>query len=164
MRQIIKHTLLASALFMITSILALSLSAQTLKEEEVDCLAEALYFEARSESLIAQLAVGNVIYKRVKSSKFPNTFCSVVRQSNKTKKGKLIKHKCQFSYYCDGKEETIYNGEAYKKSVRIAHLVMEGVVIDHIKNALYYHASYVEPSWATDKKYLGKVGLHKFYK
>jgi spore germination cell wall hydrolase CwlJ-like protein len=164
MRQIIKHTLLASALFMITSILALSLSAQTLKEEEVDCLAEALYFEARSENLIAQLAVGNVIYKRVKSSKFPNTFCSVVRQSNKTKKGKLIKNKCQFSYYCDGKKETIYDVEAYKKAVSISHLVMEGVVIEHIRDALYYHASYVRPYWSENKKYLGKVGLHNFYK
>ena len=163
MKKLIKYTLLTTALFIILSILSLSLSAQNLKEE-VDCLAEALYFESRSESLIAQIAVGNVIYQRVKSPKFPSTFCDVVRQSNKTKKGKLIKHKCQFSYYCDGKEETIYNGEAYKKSVSAAQLVMEGVVIDHIKNALYYHASYVTPYWAEDKKYLGKVGLHKFYK
>ena len=95
MKQVIKYALLTSTVCMLISLLSLSLSAQTLLEEEVDCLAEALYFEARSESFIAQLAVGNVIYNRVKSSKFPNTFCDVVRQSNKTKNGKLIKNKCQ---------------------------------------------------------------------
>ena len=164
MKQVIKYTLLTSTVCMLISLLSLSLSAQTLLEEEVGCLAEALYFEARSESFIAQLAVGNVIYNRVKSSKFPNTFCDVVRQSNKTKNGKLIKNKCQFSYYCDGKKETVYDVEAYKKAVSIAHLVMEGVVIEHIRDALYYHASYVRPYWSKNKKYLSKVGLHKFYK
>jgi spore germination cell wall hydrolase CwlJ-like protein len=48
--------------------------------------------------------------------------------------------------------------------VSIAHLVMEGVVIEHIRDALYYHASYVRPYWSKNKKYLSKVGLHKFYK
>jgi spore germination cell wall hydrolase CwlJ-like protein len=164
MKQVLMYALLTATICMLFSLLSLSLSAQTLLEEEVDCLAEALYFEARSESFIAQLAVGNVIYNRVKSSKFPNTFCDVVRQSNKTKKGKLIKNKCQFSYYCDGKKETIYDVEAYKKAVSISHLVMEGVVIEHIRDALYYHASYVRPYWSKNKKYLGKVGLHNFYK
>ena len=46
----------------------------------------------------------------------------------------------------------------------MAHLVMEGVIIDYIKDALYYHAAYVRPYWSKNKKYLGKVGLHNFYK
>ena len=149
--------------YIISVFFTLTVFAQNL-EEEVSCLSEALYFEARSESFIAQIAVGNVIYNRVKSSKFPNTFCGVVHQANKTKSGKIIKHRCQFSYYCDGKEETFYNGLAYEKAVEIAYLVLEDVSIEFLGEALYYHAIYVNPSWAKHKKYLGRAGLHKFYK
>ena len=157
-----------TTLFILSFILSVfytyTITAQTSLDKNVDCLAEAIYFEARSENFMAQLAVGNVIYNRVKSSKFPNTFCGVVHQANKTKSGRIIKNKCQFSYYCDGKEETIYNGLAYERSVEISYLVLEDVKIDFIEDALYYHAVYVTPYWAKNKKYLGKVGLHKFYK
>ena len=123
--------------FIISVFFTLTVFAQNL-EEEVDCLSEALYF--------------------------PNTFCGVVHQANKTKNGKLIKHKCQFSYYCDGKEETFYNGLAYEKVVKIAYLVLEDVSVEFLGEALYYHAVYVNPSWAKHKEYLGRAGLHKFYK
>ena len=149
--------------FIISVFFTLTVLAQNLEEETV-CLSEALYFEARSESFIAQLAVGNVIYNRVKSSKFPNTFCEVVHQANKTRQGKLIKHKCQFSYYCDGKEEKIYNKESYKTVTSVSHLIIEGVSIESLRDALYYHAVYVTPYWVKDKMYLGNLGLHKFYK
>ena len=141
-----KHLAMALLTFIVAFIISvfftLTVFAQNL-EEEVDCLSEALYFE---------------------SSKFPNTFCGVVHQANKTKNGKLIKHKCQFSYYCDGKEETFYNGLAYEKVVKIAYLVLEDVSVEFLGEALYYHAVYVNPSWAKHKKYLGRAGLHKFYK
>ena len=118
-----------TTLFILSFILSVfytyTISAQTSLDKNVDCLAEAIYFEARSENFMAQLAVGNVIYNRVKSSKFPNTFCGVVHQANKTKSGRIIKNKCQFSYYCDGKEETIYNGLAYERSVEISYLVFQ---------------------------------------
>ena len=70
--------------------------------EERQCLVEAIYFEGRSESLLAQLAIANVILERVKLINFPNTVCDVVKQG-RYYKGHPVRHKCAFSYWCDGK-------------------------------------------------------------
>ena len=135
-----------------------------LKADELSCLAEAVYFEARSESFVAQLAVANVILERVSSEKYPDDICSVVHQSRKWK-GKPIRNKCQFSYWCDGKPETIANVDAYQQSVSASELALQGVILAQTEGATHYHAAYVIPYWATDDSFLtlGQVGNHIFY-
>jgi len=135
-----------------------------LKADELSCLAEAVYFEARSESFIAQLAVANVILERVSSDRYPDDICSVVHQSRKWK-GKPIRNKCQFSYWCDGKPETIANVDAYQQSVSASDLALQGVILAQTEGATHYHAAYVVPYWATDDSFLtlGQVGNHIFY-
>ena len=135
-----------------------------LKADDLSCLAEAVYFEARSESFVAQLAVANVILERVSSEKYPDDICSVVHQSRKWK-GKPIRNKCQFSYWCDGKPETIANVDAYQQSVSASDLALQGVILAQTEGATHYHAAYVVPYWATDDSFLtlGQVGNHIFY-
>ena len=69
------------------------------------CMAEAIYFESRGEPFIGQLAVGQVILQRVKSKAFPDDACSVVHQGRKYTVERPVKHKCEFSYWCDGSQK-----------------------------------------------------------
>ena len=94
------------------------------------CMSKALYFEARSESMVGMLAVGQVIMNRGRQA-FPNTVCGVVTDGLRYKNsGKMVKHKCAFSFYCDGKPETIHNREAYKKSEQLALKILKGFPLD----------------------------------
>ena len=135
-----------------------------LKADQLSCLAEAVYFEARSEPFVAQLAVANVILTRVESYRYPDNICDVVHQAKKWK-GKPIRNKCQFSYWCDGKPETIANVDAYAEAVNAAGLAMKGVVLIHTEGATHYHASYVLPYWALDDRFsiVGQIDKHVFY-
>ena len=130
--------------------------------QELNCLTEAIYFESRGEPLTGQLAVGNVIMNRVNSKRFPNTICSVAHQGKKIN-GKMVRHKCQFSYYCDGKNEEYDDREAFIVSSRVAMNVIFEPTYE-MEEALYYHSTLVEPSWSFTKEYLGRVGNHEFYK
>lgn len=134
------------------------------KADDMSCLAEAVYFEARSEPFIAQLAVANVVLERVYSERYPDNVCDVVHQAKKWK-GKPIRNKCQFSYWCDGKPETIANVEAYNEAVTASELALKGVVLGVTSGATHYHAAYVYPYWASDDEFvsLGQVGGHIFY-
>ena len=132
-------------------------------KKELDCLTEAVYFEARSESFSGQLAVAQVIINRVNDPSFPSSICKVTRQGV-YKKGKPVKYLCAFSYWCDGKPERMVNTEAFARAVSAAMLVLEGVRIDILRKALYYHASYVKPEWAKDRKKIASIGSHIFYR
>jgi spore germination cell wall hydrolase CwlJ-like protein len=134
------------------------------KADSLSCLAEAVYFEARSESFVAQLAVANVVLQRVQSERYPDKICDVVRQG-RTWKGNPVKNKCHFSYWCDGKPETIANVVAYAEAVNVARLAMKGVVLILTEGATHYHASYVLPYWALDERFsiLGQIDNHVFY-
>lgn len=132
------------------------------QEGELTCVAKAIYFEARSEPFLGQLAVANVIQNRVKSKRFPNTHCGVVYQAKKIN-GKVVRNKCAFSFYCDGKVEKVEDRKAYAVAQAIAKLAMGGVYVDITRKATHYHATYVLPSWAGKLKYLGKIGRHRFY-
>jgi|10_taG_2_1085330.scaffolds.fasta_scaffold12439_2 spore germination cell wall hydrolase CwlJ-like protein len=131
--------------------------------EQEKCLAEAIYFESRGEPFLGQVAVGVVIVGRVNSPKFPNNICDVVHQGRYWN-GNPIKNKCSFSYYCDGKSETIYNEREHLKAMNAASLVLGGVVIENMEDVLYYHATYVKPNWALEMTFVFQIGKHKFYK
>jgi len=139
-------------------------TSQILRADNLSCLAEAVYFEARSEPFIAQLAVANVVLARVESDRYPDSICDVVHQSKKWK-GKPIRNKCQFSYWCDGKPETIANVDAYQESVSAAELALQGAILSQTGGATHYHAAYVTPYWSMDEEFmvLGQVGSHIFY-
>ena len=127
------------------------------------CLAEAMYFAARNQGWKGMLAVGVVIQNRVKDPRYPSDICSVVRQG-KYWKGNPVKHKCQFSYYCDGKHERPAEKQAWKEASDIAGLlVATDVVVAGLEDATHYHCTTVQPSWTTGLKKRKKVGDHVFY-
>jgi spore germination cell wall hydrolase CwlJ-like protein len=130
---------------------------------EINCLAEAVYFEARSESIVGQIAVAQVIMNRVDLAMGTSTICAVVREAKLDKDGKPLKHKCQFSYYCDGKPEVIHNMKAYHQASVVAAMVIAGVGIEDLRDAVYYVGVGSSPSWLKDMVFVKRVGNHLFY-
>ena len=131
----------------------------TIKQESVVCLAKNAYFEARNQSVLSQIAVSQVVMNRVQSPDFPNTVCGVVYEAQLSKwyKEKMdkevpLKHKCQFSWYCDGKADIITDVQSYKIALAVAHQVLSKYSMHDVTDgALFYHAYYVKPRWAREK-------------
>lgn len=126
---------------------------------EENCLARAIYFEARSESEIGQMAVAKVILNRVKSPDYPNTICGVVYQ------GSQRRNSCQFSFACDGLPDDIKQPAAWSNSKRIAQKALAGdsKVASMLNGVTNYHADYVNPKWARSMRKAIKIGRHIFY-
>ena len=123
------------------------------------CLAKAIYFEARSESLQGQLAVAKVVLNRVRDPRFPNTICGVVYQ------GAERRNACQFSFACDGKPDYPTNRRYWAKARRLAAKVLRGKVrLPKLDGVAYYHADYVRPAWASVMRPVVKIGRHIFYR
>jgi hypothetical protein len=125
---------------------------------ESDCLARAIYFEARSESEMGQLAVAKVVLNRVKDPNYPKTICGVVYQ------GASRTNACQFSFACDGISDQPKSPIAWDQSKKIAARALAGdQSINILGAATYYHADYVNPKWSSSFKRLIKIGRHIFY-
>jgi spore germination cell wall hydrolase CwlJ-like protein len=125
---------------------------------ERHCLAQAIYFEARSEPTVGQVAVANVVFNRVSSEDYPNTICQVVFQ-NYTKR-----NACQFSFACDGKPERGEERNAWRRAVRLARkMITARNKQKPVRNATHYHADYVRPDWSYKLKRVKKIGRHIFY-
>lgn len=125
---------------------------------EWECLTEALYFEARGESVQGLFAVAEVIMNRVDSKRFPNTLCKVINQ------GTGRKFACQFTYTCDGRAEVIAEKRAYQRMGKVAKLMMNGAPRSLTSGATYYHTTAVNPRWAKTFRRTAKIGVHLFYK
>lgn len=130
------------------------------REQQLDCLAINIYREAGYEPFEGKVAVAQVTMNRVATGKFGNDVCGVVYQKNVI----MDKVVCQFSWYCDSAHRTRpVNQAAYKESYEVAKKVLlEGFRLSVLKDALYYHANYVNPRWPLDK--IGQIGNHIFYK
>jgi len=128
------------------------------------CVALNIYFEARNEPTKGQIAVSQVVLNRTRDSRFPNDPCSVVYQAKKTKSGKIIKHKCQFSWYCDGLSDKPKDYDAFRWSYSIAKFVMSGHSIDLVHGSTHYHTIHVNPEWNITKVKTTRIGRHIFYK
>jgi spore germination cell wall hydrolase CwlJ-like protein len=131
------------------------------RERQLDCLARNIYHEAASEPFEGKVAVAQVTMNRAASGKFPNDICGVIYQKNVFYE-KVV---CQFSWYCEGhgKSKPIRSKEMYDESYRVAKKVLlENFRLDVMKEAMYYHADYVNPQWGREK--IGKIGRHIFYK
>jgi spore germination cell wall hydrolase CwlJ-like protein len=149
---------------LIATLVIFFLLISTTKADDFDCLVEALYHEARSESLLGMLSVANVILTRKESSTFPNTICKVVHQG-KYWKDNPVRDKCHFSYWCDGRPERFTDIAGLIKSINVAEMSLKGIQVRQTVGSTHYHASYVTPRWASNPhfKSLGQLGNHIFY-
>jgi spore germination cell wall hydrolase CwlJ-like protein len=130
------------------------------REKQLDCLAINIYREAGYEPFEGKVAVAQVTMNRVATGKFGDDVCGVVYQKNVI----MEKVVCQFSWACDAvhKNRPI-NKAAYNESYEVAKKVLlEGFQLSVLKEALYYHADYINPRWNLEK--IGKIGQHIFYK
>ena len=130
------------------------------------CLATAIYFEARGEPMVGQVAVAQVVMSRVNDERFPNEVCDVVKQGYyySWKPNVPILHQCQFSFWCDGKPETIRDKQAYQWAIHIAEATMRGELYDTTQGATHYHAYYVRPSWSNEFTQTVRINDHIFYR
>src|SRR6056300_303686 len=190
MRYIMKTAILAAMI--LTATTAFASSASTFQNPQIEelyteenrpelyCLAQNIYFEAKSEPLAGQYAVADVVLNRVKDTRYPNTICEVVREgpikeSWKTRQHKdlapkeriyhPIKNRCQFSWYCDGKADTIRDNDSWRMAQIIAYKIvhtdkMRGIT----EGATHYHADYVSPKWASKIQLVGSISTHIFYR
>ena len=118
---------------------------------ELHCLAGAVYFEAKGESLAGQLAVGRVVVARAKSGRFPNSYCGVVFQRS------------QFSFVRGNAMPAIAKKSAqWRNAVAVAQIAHAGTWQSQTEGALFFHATYVSPGWKL--KRVGRIDGHVFYR
>ena len=130
---------------------------------ERDCLAQAIYHEARGESEVGQLAVANVIVNRARSNKYPSSLCGVIYQG-----ANQGRYRCQFTFACDGRGDAPGERQAWARSMALAKDVYAeyatGAEIGAIPDsALFYHTTNVRPSWSYTFSRVAEVGAHIFY-
>lgn len=137
----------------------LAMIARAKEPAQFRCLAQAIYFEARSESEAGQAAVAQVVLNRVLSGLYPNSVCGVVFQNRHRYKA------CQFTFTCEGKSLAIREPGSWATAQRIAREVLEGeTYLAKVGGSTHYHATYVSPRWAKRLKRMNKIGTHIFYK
>jgi len=122
-------------------------------DEQLQCLAGAIYFESKGEPLAGQLAVGRVIVARANSSRFPSTYCGVVYQRS------------QFSFVRGGHMPRIKTeSRAWKRAKKLALIAHEGAWESKAEGALFFHARYVSPRWKNRLTRLAQIDNHIFYR
>jgi spore germination cell wall hydrolase CwlJ-like protein len=123
------------------------------------CLANAVYFEARGESVRGQIAVAQVVLNRTFSGFYPRDICGVVYQ------GAHRHLSCQFTFACDGIPDVVTEPAAWARANRIANATLDGKVwLADVGKATHYHAYWVHPSWTRSMRRLQKIGVHSFYR
>ncbi|MBA4748635.1 MAG: cell wall hydrolase [Sphingopyxis sp.] len=120
-------------------------------DEELRCLAGAVYFESRSESLAGQLAVAHVVINRTESGRFPRTMCGVVYQ------------KSQFSFVRGGQMPPINTAHRqWRNAVAVAQIARDGSWDNAAPGALFFHARHVSPGW--NRPRIAQIDNHIFYR
>jgi spore germination cell wall hydrolase CwlJ-like protein len=123
------------------------------------CLADAIYFEARGESVRGQMAVAQVVINRVFSGYYPNNICGVVYQNAHRR------FRCQFTFACDGLPERINEPLAWERAKHIARDALDGNFwLNDVGKATHYHARWVHPWWVHEMRRLDRIGVHTFYR
>jgi spore germination cell wall hydrolase CwlJ-like protein len=148
------------AIAALTTLLAASFAhpAGAGANREIDCLALTIYHEARGESASGKLAVGQVVMNRTRNALFPTSVCAVVRQ------GGQQRHRCQFSWWCDGRSDRPKDSVALRESLPLAEAIYFGCVGDPTAGALWYHATGVKPGWSRSMGKAKRIGRHVFYR
>ena len=135
--------------------------------EALVCLALNIYHEARDQPFIGQVAVAQVVMNRVHDDRYPDDVCGVVMQgpTYSWKPDFPVRHRCQFSWYCDGKPDVPKNEKAWRKAQDVAFLVLYNKInLDVTEGATHYHATYVRPAWARTKTRTTRIEKHIFYR
>jgi len=122
------------------------------------CLAEALYFEARGETVKGQFAVAEVILNRVESARFPSSICGVINQ------GTGRRYQCQFTYTCDGYKDVIAEPQSFARVGKVARAIMDGANNNLTNGATHYHTTAVKPGWSRTYTQTARIGVHLFYR
>ena len=127
------------------------------KKNELNCLTDAIYFEARNQSVKGMIAVGQVIMNRKHSGKFGKNVCEVVHQR--------VKRVCQFSYLCKNKSyRTVNEPESWDLATRVAHNTYHGYISDITNGATFYHSRRVRPNWRKNVEKTVTIKDHVFYR
>jgi len=172
---------LVKKLLLVLPLVLISPFALSSDNKDAECLAENIYHEARGESTLGKIAVGLVTINRVRDARWPSNICSVVyegpvRESWKTKQNTSlspesrifypVKDKCQFSWYCDGKADTInYSSYDWQSSYQIAQMLLENNKYEGLlEGATHYHATYVTPDWRLKLTLITRIDNHLFYR
>lgn len=145
----------------IGSLITLEVPKRTDAEEmlrQKQCLATAIYYEARSETTAGQLGVAEVIVNRVNDHRYPNSICDVVYQGATRTTG------CQFTFTCDGAMDKAPRGAKWDKAKTVAAHVMMDLNERKTGGATHYHATYVNPVWNSGLIRTNQIGLHIFYR
>ena len=140
----------------------IDLSSIVVSRDELVCLALNDYWEARSEEIGGRIAVAHVVLNRTMDSRFPSTLCDVIKQT----KTQGTSQRCQFSWYCDHKDEVISGTKEWRDSLKIAAAVLQkdAAIPDPTGGALWYHADFTRPAWAMDFESTTIIGTHVFYR
>ena len=149
------------------------------EEPEAYCLAQNILFESSTEPLAGKNAVALVVLNRVNDARYPNTVCAVIKEgpvyeSWKTRKDPNLKpedriyfpvrHRCQFSWFCDGKSDNIKPTENWYESQIVALQIIDGKYDDITEGSTHYHATWVSPAWKHTLTFIGQIGDHLFYR
>lgn len=122
---------------------------------DMECLTEAVYYEARGETPAGQAAVAQVVLNRVRHPAFPKSVCAVVFQR--------AGQSCQFSFACDGSMHRTRESGAWRRAQGVASRALDGFVMTEVGNATHFHAARIGPQWASMVR-VSQVGLHVFYR
>ena len=128
------------------------------RAQDQQCLAEAVYYEARGEAFIGQLAVAEVVANRVADPRYPDSFCGVVYQGSNRVTG------CQFTFTCDGSLAHTPRGEAWDRAQEVATHVLVGFHQPVTRGSTHYHTTAVSPRWAPTLTSTRQIGVHQFYR
>jgi len=127
-------------------------------EQSLECLTQAVYYEARNQSADGQRAVAQVVLNRVRHPSYPDNVCGVVFQGSERVTG------CQFSFTCDGSMYAGIESLAWERAERIARAALGGSVYRPVGLALNYHTTSIRPYWAPSLVEQAVVGAHVFYR
>lgn len=137
---------------------ALRFASDADRGRSLQCLTEAIYYEAAREPVDGQRAVAQVILNRVRHPAYPNTVCGVVFQGHERRTG------CQFSFTCDGSLGRAPMAPYWQNARRVAEEALAGQVQPAVGYATHYHANYVVPYWASSLVKSANIGTHIFYR
>lgn len=125
-------------------------------DEQFQCLAQAIYFEARGEAVPGQVAVAEVVLNRVDDPRFPASVCGVVKERNSAG--------CQFSWTCDGRPDKVRNDDAYAEVAKVARAMLDGAPRALTDGATFFHTPAVRPAWSRRFERTATIGSHHFYR
>lgn len=138
----------------------------SLSPVDIECVAKNVYFESRNQSHLGQMAVTHVVLNRVADDRYPDTPCEVVYQGPTHPSGFPKRHKCQFSWYCDGLSDVPINREMWLQSVDIAiqAISMYESGYDVTEGSTHYHTYRVYPNWRHSLTKTMQIDDHIFYR